>query len=247
MATIGTLIVKIGADIGDLRKGLKEGQEEVRKTSNRLGGVSNLMKGAVVAGAAAATAGVLTLGAAAVGVGAQAVDMASQMRQSQNDIQAQLGVTGDVAEELGDIAVNVFKNNFGDSIEDATAAVITARQQLGDLADNELQAATKNAYRLADAYDVDVGDSLSAVRTLMDEFGLSQQAAFDFLASGYQKGLNASGDFLDTVGEYSNLFAQSGASADQFFSLMGFAICKMVFYWILYIVYACKFHFRIYS
>lgn len=220
MATIGTLIVKIGADIGDLRKGLQEGQEEVRKTSNKLAGVSNLMKGAVVAGAVAASAAVVGLGSAAVGVGAAAVDMASQMRQSQNDIQAQLGVTADVAQGLGDVAVNVFKNNFGDSVDAATQAVIIARQQLGNLTDNELQDATENAFRLADAYGVNVGESLSAVRTLTEEFGMSQQEAFDFLASGFQKGLNASDDFLDTIGEYSNLFAQSGADAGQFFSLM---------------------------
>ena len=220
MATIGTLIVEIGANVDGLKKGLGSAQGAVAKTSQKLGGMGRVMKGAVVAGAAAAAAGTIALGGALISVGAASVDVAGQIAQGQRDIQAQLGETETRAEALGQVAVDVFKNNFAESIGDATAAVITARQQLGDLGDNELQAATENAFRLSDAFGVDVGESLSAVRTLMDEFGMSQQEAFDFLAKGFQSGLNASDDFLDTIGEYSNQFAQAGADAGQFFSLM---------------------------
>ena len=54
----------------------------------------------------------------------------------------------------------------------------------------------------------------------MEKFGLTSKQSFDFLAKGFQSGLDSSGDFLDTVGEYSNLMAESGASATEFFSLM---------------------------
>jgi phage-related protein len=54
----------------------------------------------------------------------------------------------------------------------------------------------------------------------MDEFGLTSAEATDVIASGFARGLDASGDFLDSIGEYSNLFADNGASATEFFSML---------------------------
>lgn len=184
------------------------------------GGLGSIIQTGLLGAATVATGGLLATAVAVAGVGSASVDMASQVRQSQNDIQASLGATQEEAEQLGDVAVNVFKNNFGASIEETTAVVIEARKQLGDLADIELQDAAENALRLSDTFQLDVNESLSAAGTLTEEFGLSQQEAFDFITAGMQKGLNSSGDFLDSIGEYSTQFAEGGASADEFFSLM---------------------------
>jgi len=54
----------------------------------------------------------------------------------------------------------------------------------------------------------------------MTNFGLTSTEAFDFLAAGYQKGLDGSGDFLESVNEYSTQFANGGADAGQFFSVL---------------------------
>lgn len=221
MATIGSLIIDIVGNIDPLKKGISRGIDTVKKAGGKFGAFGKKALGVTLAtGALAAGTAIIGIGTAAAGVGSASLDMAQQIQQSQNTIQATLGTTQARADELGQVAVNVFRNNFGGSIAETTAALVEARHQLGDLADNELQLATENAFRLADSFDVGVGESLSAVRTLTDEFGLSQQQAFDFLATGFQNGLNASGDFLDTIGEYSNLFAESGATAGQFFSLM---------------------------
>lgn len=212
--TLGDVIVWIKPDDSKLDNGLKQAEKKTKGWASKLGGTTaKLVGGAVVAGAAAATGAI-------VGIGAAALSTGSQIRQGQNDIQASLGVTEDRAKELGQVAIEVFKDNFAGSIEEANAAVIEARKQLGDLSDTELRDATENAFRLSDVFGVDISESLNAANTLMQDFGLTQQQAFDFLATGFQRGLDSSGDFIDTITEYSTQFANAGADADQFFSLM---------------------------
>jgi phage-related minor tail protein len=54
----------------------------------------------------------------------------------------------------------------------------------------------------------------------MTNFGLSSDEAFDFVAAGYQKGLNGSDDFLESINEYATQFSNGGADAGQFFSVL---------------------------
>lgn len=171
--------------------------------------------GLLAAGAVAA------LAAGFVAVGKAAFDFAAEADQANKTIQAQLGITAQEAEKLGDVATEVFKNNFGDSLTDAAEGVTEVQRQLGELVSaDELGALTTNAFRLRDAFGLEVGESVNAVKTLMSEFGLTGQQAYDFITKGMQNGLNANGDFLDSVGEYSNLMADNGFAAEEFFSLM---------------------------
>lgn len=167
-----------------------------------------------------ALAGVAALGAAVVGISAAALDTASQVNQAANDMQASLGLTADEAERMGDLALKVWGENWGSSIEDVSASIITVRQQMKGLAEEELQSATTAALALRDSFGVEVAESTNAANTLMKNFGLTSQQAFDFITKGQQEGLNASGDLLETIGEYSTQFSNGGASAEQFFSLL---------------------------
>jgi hypothetical protein len=79
---------------------------------------------------------------------------------------------------------------------------------------------SEKALTLRDSFDSEINESISAAQTLMENFGLSSDQAFDFIASGFQRGLNRSDDFIDTINEYSTQFSNGGASAAQFFSLL---------------------------
>ena len=207
------LIVSLAMDSKEYADDLTKSTKATSKWAVSLGtAVSGGMAVALVAVSKLMT-GIFDLGKAAVGV-------SGDIKQSQNDLVAGLGLTKEAAKELSDVAVNVFRNNFAGSIEEATAAVAEARRQLGDLSDKELQDATENAFRLSDVFGVDVTESLSAARSLTEEFGISQQEAFDLITSGFQRGLNSSGDFLDSIGEYSNLFAENGVEANEMFSIL---------------------------
>ncbi len=181
--------------------------------SQGFGGLQTVIGGALV--------GAAGLGAAAlVGVGVAAFNLANDVQTATANIQAELGTTAEEAERLGAVAVDVWENNFAGSIPEAANALGLVRQQLGDLADNELQRAIENAFRLNDVFGVETSESINAAATLMEKFGLTSEEAFDFIASGFQRGLDRSGDFLDTIGEYSTQFANGGADAGQFFSLL---------------------------
>lgn len=184
--------------------------------SSALGSIGTVAAGAVVAGAAVAAGAVIAIGAAAL-------DTSSQFAQANNMMQTQLGVTADEAGALGDVVENVWGDNFAGSIEEAGQAVVIVRQQMdrfGEMTEDELTRATENAFRLSDAFDLDIAESTNAANALMENFGLTSDQAFDFITSGMQSGLNASGDFLDTIGEYSNQFSDAGFDAGQFFSIL---------------------------
>lgn len=179
--------------------------------------------GGLTSMAGLAAAGGLALTGAVVGVGAAAFDMASDVNQAANDMQAALGLTADEAQNMAQVAADVWANNWGDSIDDVSASLTTVAQNMGavGVTSNEaLSQATAAALALRDSFGTDVAESTDAATTLMQQFGLSSQQAFDFIASGMQQGLNRSGDFLDTIGEYSTQFAAGGATADGFFSLL---------------------------
>jgi len=211
---LGTARLTTEVDLSGLESGLGEAEAT---TQGRLGGLADTLKGSL--GLAFAGIGVALVGALA-GVGVAAVDIASQFNDAQNQMQAQLGVTADEAAALGDVARGVFGNNFGDSVEDVTQSLIETRQQMKALSDEELQGAAEKALALRDAFGFGVAESTSAANTLMTKFGLTSQQAFDFIAKGQQEGLNTSGDFLETIGEYGGLMADNGFEADAFFSLM---------------------------
>lgn len=212
--TLGDAILYLRSDKSGLEDGLKDAEKETRGWASNLGDTTKtLLTGAIVGGATVAAGAV-------VGIGAAAFTASSNLRDATNNIQAQLGATEEEAQRLGDVAHAVWRNNFGDDIGEAAAAVGLIRQQLGDLTDEELQDAAEAAFAIRDAFGVDVVESTDAARTLMEDFGLTSEEAMNFIASGFQRGLNRSGDFLDTITEYSTQFANGGADASQFFSLM---------------------------
>lgn len=210
-----TLAVGLVVDTDEFQSGLKDADNIAQGWAGKLGGaVSGLLKGALIGGAAALVAGVISVGAAAF-------DVSMQVDSAAADMAASLRVPTAEAEAFADVARRVYGNNFADSVTDAAEGVKQIALQMGLAAnDPSLQTMTENAFRLRDAFGVEVPESVNAANTLMSQFGLTGQEAFDFIAAGYQKGLDSSGDFLDSIGEYATQFASGGADASQFFSLM---------------------------
>lgn len=208
-------IVYLATDDKGLVAGLGAAKEKTASWASGLGGtVSKLMGGAALVGATA-------LAGAVTSIGVGAFNVSSELRTASADMAASLGLPLEEAEKFGDAIKKVYGNNFGDSIGEVGAAVTEVTKQL-QLAANDpsLVKITEKAFALKDSFNTEVNESVSAAKTLMENFGLSSDQAFDFIAAGYQKGLDRSGDFLDTINEYSTQFANGGASASQFFSLL---------------------------
>lgn len=208
---VGTLLARLQLDTSEFDKGLSTAEGKASGFGAKLGPL-------LTAGAMAAVAGLAT---ALVGIGSVAVNAAGEASQGVKSLQAELGLTEKAAQELGQEALEVFKNNFTGSITEAHEAIAEASRQLGEFVDpTQLGELASGALAVADIFEADYPQVLNSARTLMDRFGLDGQQALDFIAKGFQSGLNNSGDFLDTIGEYSNLFAESEFSASEFFSAM---------------------------
>lgn len=209
--TLAEAVVFFKSDSSDLEKGM-DGAE--KKTSNFASNATSLIGGAVVGAAVAA-------GAAILAIGKGAFDVSQDTQKAANDMAASLGLPIEEAEKFADVAKKVYGNNFADSIGDAATAVESLAKNLGLAADDPaLQTMTENAFRLRDTFGLDVNESIGTVKTLMENFGISGQEAFDLIAAGNQKGLNSSGDLLESINEYSVQFASGGATAGEFFSIM---------------------------
>ena len=170
-------------------------------------GIGAMAGGAVVAGFAAA--------------GAASLSFAGEANQAQRDIQAQLGLTGAEAERLGGIAETVFANNWYGSISEAMNATALIQQQLGDLGDEGLAQVSAGVAAISDTFGAEAPAIVDAVKAIRDNFpGTTEAQALDMITVGFQNGLDANGDFLDSIREYGTQFGEGGASAQQFFGIL---------------------------
>lgn len=215
--TLADAVVRITGDDSPLKPTF----DSVKSRTNGL--VSSVGSKIATLGTAAVIGGVVAAGAAIAGIGVAAFSAAMDVDTATAQLQTRLGLTEERAAELGDVITQVYGNNFGQSIDDVGQAVGTVSEQMdrfGQMTAQELQTATETALALRDAFGTDVAESTNAANTLMENFGLTADEAFTFIQAGMERGLNASGDFLETIGEYSNQFADGGADAGQFFSIL---------------------------
>lgn len=205
MAAVLGITIKIGFD----EKGLKKANKQIGKFLK-----TGLKAGGIAAGAALGAVGVAA-GAAAI----EAVNFAEESNAAMENFRRTTGLAEGNVKQFGESAKNLFAAGFGEDIDDiaGTLAEISNTMQTGA---KETEGLAKQALVMRDVFDKDVGESIDAVKVLVDEFGLTSKQAFDFLVEGAQKGLDRNDDLLDSVREYSNLFAQSGATADEFFSIL---------------------------
>ncbi|MBK7916515.1 MAG: phage tail tape measure protein [Chloroflexi bacterium] len=213
-AELGDAIVYLSAENAQLKKDLDNAQKHTDGWLSQLGMGINIALGNALVSA-------VGKGIQAVGnLGKSVFDFAADSQRATVYLQSELGATADEAKILGDVAQAVWKNNFGADVLEAAAVVGQVRQQLKRLNTEGIQGAAQLALALRDAYGPQTQDSIDAARTLMEDFNLTYQQAFDFIAAGYQKGLDRSGDFLDSITEYAPQFASAQAGAGQFFSAM---------------------------
>lgn len=221
MASDGSVIIEAVLDTSKVEKGVKD-------VNSTLNGVSwkgitegdkaaQKLSGSLKSAGTAATVGLTTPILAA---GAAAFTTASSYEQATARIQSALGLTAEEAEHLGDVGEGIYENGFGQSLDAVSDALITVRQNLGDLNDQDLEYVTQSVLTLSDTLGMDMGESVRGVNALMDGFGLSAQDAMDLFVAGAQDGLNYTDELGDNLAEYGPRFAQMGFSAQEYFSIL---------------------------
>ena len=131
--------------------------------------------------------------------------------------------TGTATDAMGDYETaikNVYKNNFGESLEDVAEKMAKVKEVTGEIDPTNLQKMTEKAMTLEDVFGMDMSESLRGVQSLMNHFGISSEEAFDLMSSGAQQGLNYSDELGDNIAEYSGKFAEAGFSAEEYFQYL---------------------------
>lgn len=204
-----------------VENGLQGAEQAAEQGGQRAGGkLAGAFQGALAALPALAAGAALAVGAAAVGGVLAVTNMAAESAQNVNEFQAQLGVTVEEAERLGKVAEGVFGDSWTGSLTEAAAAVTDVKREIKGLAENELQSVTGAVVGIAETFGEENARVAAAVSSLMSATGMSAQEATDFIARGFQKGLNSSGDFLDTLTEYAPQFEKAKIGGGELFSLL---------------------------
>jgi len=135
-------------------------------------------------------------------------------------LSARTGATAQELDGFEDVMYDVYNANYGESLGDVSEKLSTVIQMTDDLDKASLAQITKNAIALEDVFGFDITESMRAVNSLMDQFGITSDQAFNLLVQGAQKGLNQNDDLLDTINEYSVQFKNAGYSADDMFNML---------------------------
>lgn len=131
---------------------------------------------------------------------------------------AATGATAGELESLQDISQSLYRQGLGEGVSDLTDALVVARnvtKQEGD----ELERTAKNAIVLQDVFRFDIPESVKATDTMMRQFGITSEESMNLLAQGAQRGLDKSGELLDSANEYAPQFAALGYSAEEMFDI----------------------------
>ena len=217
----GSVVIKAVLETAEVTKGVKGIKDSLEGVSwegiTKGDKAAQNLSGSLKSAGTAATVGLTT---PIIAAGTAAMATASTYEQATAKIQSALGLTAEEAERLGDVGASIYEDGFGESLDAVTDALITVRQNLGDLNDADLSYVTEGVMTLSDTLGMDTTESIRGVNALMDGFGLSAQEAMDLFVAGAQNGLNYSDELGDNLAEYGPRFAQMGFSAEEYFSIL---------------------------
>jgi len=148
----------------------------------------------------------------------ETVTFGSDLQSSLNGVMASGGLASSGADRMKDIMLDIYNNNFGENFGEIGEALKAVGQQTGYTGDN-LKDLTENALTLKDTFDFEVGESTRSASTLMKNFGIDGNEAFNLIAQGKQDGLDFSGEMLDSINEYSVQFKKVGLNAEDMFNV----------------------------
>lgn len=214
----------------DLQRQLKETNEELDKQTNgfvqasekfasagkkyeELGGKIGKIGGVVAtAGASLMTA---ASGLAALGL---------EMDNSFAGLGGKVGATAEETERLREIALNLYENGFGESIDDCINDIVLLQQNIKGASDYTDEEKTKLLEYMNNIKSLFGATSEELTRTVnnMLQNGIvdSAEEAFDVITVGFQNGLNSGGDLLDVLYEYSPQFKKLGINGQNALELI---------------------------
>ncbi|WP_312729405.1 phage tail tape measure protein [Enterococcus sp.] len=210
--TLADYVYKLDLDSDGFASGIKDTMSSFDGIKEKLSGITDMMGGSFKVGLAGVAAAV---GAVAVA----GIKDANELQKAMNDFSTQTGIAGESANQFHDALANIYAQNFGESFKDVADSMAEVSKTVQGLDASSVEELTKNALALRDTFDMDVSESVRAANTLMKNFGVTGDEAFNLIAQGEQSGLDYSGELLDSIDEYSVQFKKVGLDADDMFNI----------------------------
>lgn len=133
------------------------------------------------------------------------------------DLRTNLGLTKESAELTGDKLRDLASEGY--EAETLTDAYTQLKQVFKDMNEDELLNTAKNLAVLNDM-GFENEEMIGAISKAMSAWGLTADKALGLIIEGHQNGLNRSGDWLETLQEYSPVFASMGIDGVSFLNMM---------------------------
>ena len=195
---LGQDAVEAGRDMQQLSRDVRDAGQGVKEAGQNMMGI---------------TAGIGAVAGAAGFVATQFDDMSAKIRNSLEGTEEELA-------GLEDTAKNVWREGFGESLEEVADAVVKVKGNMHLLKGEEIEQATKSAMVLAKTFDADVNEVTRAGSNMMVKFGATSDEVFDLMAYGAKNGMNYSNEMFDNLSEYSADFADAGFTIEEMFQAL---------------------------
>jgi phage-related minor tail protein len=139
---------------------------------------------------------------------------AMELDAGMDKVAARTGETGAALDAFRQSAEAVYELGMGASFADAANAMAQVHQVTGQTGE-ALQGLTADALTLQEAFGTGIRQSVRAVNTEMETFGITGQQAFDLITVMMQQTGDPAGDLAMTVAKFGPSFADAGFSAEQ--------------------------------
>lgn len=203
----------LNEELGNSTKGWAKAEKSLKSFSDKAGQAGQSMQ---------SIGQNLTMGVTAplAALGGVALKTASDLQASQGKIKASLGLTVKEAQKLNESAKEVWKDGFGENMNEVSVGITQVRKNLQNITGKELENVTRQAFILRDTFGYEIQESTRAAKALIDNFGVEGSKAMDYITTATQKGGDYSQELLDTISEYSVQFKTAGIGVEGMFNIL---------------------------
>src|SRR5690348_15739581 len=174
---------------GEGLKKAKDGLNDLKESATKNGG---LIKGAL--STAFGVLGSQAVTGALENLKEMFTDVFGESQKSVGEFQAKLGLTKDEAEKLKGVSTAVFKDNWGEDLNDVNDALVTVKGQFSNLNEADLKNLTEQGLIVKQIFGADTAESMKTASTLAKNFGIDGSAAMDLITKSFQTGGNKADD-----------------------------------------------------
>lgn len=220
------MLLKSETSENNLRKALEKTNDALEAQGDTSVSTAAKLKKIEAAGKSIEKAGkTMSVGVTAplVGIAAVGTKVATDLNNSQIQIQAAFGLTAKEAENVNLAVEKAFASGMVESIDESKEAVMSLINQLPELktqSSGVISDMVIQAQSLEKLYGSDMEETFRGVNALMAAYGMTGQQAMDYIAKASQRGLDKTHELGDNLAEYAVQFEQNGYSAEQMFETL---------------------------